>query len=444
MTATTHASQRSPLHGGWYAVAVLILIYTLSYIDRTILTLLVKPIRASLNISDTGVSLLGGFAFAIFYTLLGIPVGRLADRGNRVRLIAAGVALWSVMTGLAGLSRSFWQLFIARIGVGVGEAALGPSAYSMLSDYFKGAMLTRVLSLYSASVYIGVGLAAIIGGALIASVPALDLPMLGHLQPWQSVFLCVGFPGLLFALLMLSVREPARTGLARGTAAGQSIPLRDVAQFMWERRGAYGFLIAGLSASALLWNGVSYWMPTFFSRTFGWDAPLVGLRFGLMVLICGTLGITTGGLLGAWLRSRGHADANVRLCMLAALLAWPLGVLAPQIDSQNLCVAVFSLFVFVAAMPWGCAAAAFQEITPNQMRGQVTAVYFLFLNMAGIGLGSTVVALITDRVFHDDMAVRHSLSLVAAIAAPLAVILLWCARKPYVRCRESMAEIVMS
>ena len=429
---------------GWYAVAVLILVYTLSSVDRSILTLLVKPIKASLNITDTQISLLHGFAFAIFYTLLGVPIGRMADRGHRVRLIAVGVALWSLTTGLAGMARNFTQLFIARVGVGVGEATLGPAAYSLLSDYFKGAILTRVLSLYTSAMYIGIGLASIIGGTLIASVPALELPIVGHLEPWQSVFLLVGFPGLLFALLMLSVREPARTGLARGALAGQSIPIREVVRFLIERRAAYGFLTSGLAAYAMLWSGVSAWMPTFFSRSFGWTSAVVGLRFGLLVLIFGTLGIVSGGALSGWLRRRGRVDANLRLCMLSALLAWPLGMLAPQIESQVLCMAVFALFVFAAAMPWGCAAAAIQEITPNQMRGQVTALYFLAVNMAGIGFGSTVVALITDRVFHNELALRHSLSVVAAIAAPLAIILLAFARRPYMRCRDATSALATS
>ena len=158
---------------GWYAVAVLILAYTFSYVDRTILTLMVKPIRASLHITDLQISLLHGLAFAIFYTLLGIPIARFADRGNRTRIIMAGIAVWSVMTALCGFARSFGQLFLARIGVGVGEAALSPAAYSMLSDYFRGNALTRALSVYTASIYIGAGLALLIGGALIASVPAM-------------------------------------------------------------------------------------------------------------------------------------------------------------------------------------------------------------------------------------------------------------------------------
>jgi MFS family permease len=185
---------------GWYVVGVLVLAYTFSYVDRTILTLLVKPIRQILAISDMQASLLHGFASALFYTLLGIPIARIADSGNRVRLRSVGIAVWCLMTAVYGLASSFPQLLLARVGVGVGEAALGPAAYSLLSDYFRGPALTRALSVYTSAVYIGAGLALVIGGALGESVPAMDLAVVGHLEPRQVVFLFVGAPGVLISL----------------------------------------------------------------------------------------------------------------------------------------------------------------------------------------------------------------------------------------------------
>lgn len=424
--------QNSPY--GWYVVGVLIIAYTFSYVDRTILTLLVEPIRESLQISDTQISLLHGLAFAIFYTGLGLPIARLADRKDRTKIIMAGILAWSVMTALCGFARNFWQLFLARVGVGVGEAALSPAAYSMMADYFSGATLTRALSIYTSAVYIGAGLALMIGGAVIASVPALDLPVFGYFEPWQVVFLFVGLPGIAVALLMKTVREPVRTGLSPATVAGEGLPLRAVGRFLRERIGAYGLLIAGFSAMSLLWNGAMAWVPTFFIRTFEWTPSVVGLRFGLMLLIFGTTGILFGGYLSGWLRDRGKEDANLTVGIIAALLILPVGVVAPILSNEWLCLATYCGFVFAGSMPYGAAAAAFQEITPNQMRAQVTAIYFLFLNLAGIGLGPTVVALITDQVFNDDAAVKYSLVVLAAIGAPLSALLLWLGRKPYVAC----------
>ena len=423
---------------GWYVVGVLIVAYTISYVDRTILTLLVKPIRESLQISDTQLSLLHGLAFAVFYTFLGIPIARLADRHNRTRIIALGIAVWSLMTALCGFAKNFGQLFLARVGVGVGEAALSPAAYSILSDYFKGAALTRALSVYTSAIYIGAGLALMIGGAVIATVPALDLPVLGHFEPWQVVFLFVGLPGLLVAVWMLTVREPVRTGMSRAATAGQSLPVRAVARYIGDRAGAYGFLIAGLSASSLLWNGSMAWIPTFFIRTFEWTPAMIGMRFGLMLLVFGTAGILFGGWFSGWLRNRGHMDANLLVGVLSAVLVFLPGIIAPLIADETLCFAAFCAFVLAGSMPYGAAGAAFQDITPNQMRAQVIAIYFFFLNLAGIGLGPTVVALFTDQVFGDDLAVKYSLVAVAAIMAPLAALLLWVGRRSYRKC---LAEI---
>ena len=418
----------------WYVVGVLIVAYTVSYVDRTILTLLVGPIRESLQISDTQLSLLHGLAFAIFYTSLGIPIARLADRRNRTKIIMAGIVVWSLMTALCGFARNFWQLFLARVGVGVGEAALTPAAYSIMSDYFSGSTLTRALSLYTSAIYIGAGLALMIGGAVIAMVPPLDLPVVGRLEPWQVVFLFVGLPGLLAAVLMKTVREPVRTGLTAGGVAGEGLPVRVVLGYLRDRIHAYGWLMGGFTAAALVWNGAMAWIPTFFIRTFEWTASDVGLRFGLMLLFFGTVGIIFGGYLSGVLRNRGIEDANLWVGIISALLVLPTGVVAPLIGNELLCLAAFCSFVFAGSMPYGAAAGALQEITPNEMRAQVTAIYFLFLNLAGIGLGPTVVALLTDEVFQNDLAVGNSLLVLAAVGAPLSALLLWIGRKPYRAC----------
>lgn len=432
------APQSTPAsRAGWYAVSVLIIAYTFSYVDRTILTLMVKPIRATLQITDLQLSLLHGLAFAIFYTLLGIPIARLADRGNRRNIITVGIAFWSVMTALCGLARNFGQLFLARVGVGVGEAALSPAAYSMLSDYFRGNALTRALSVYTAAIYVGAGLALMIGGAVIASVPALEMPLVGHLEPWQVVFLCVGAPGVLIALLMLTVREPPRTGLLAAAGAPQALSFGDVLTYMSARRGAYYFLIFGFAVHSLVWNGAMGWIPTFFIRHFGWTQAQTGLQFGAVLMTFGTIGIVFGGFLSGWLKTRGHIDANPRVGLLSALLVLPAGVLGAQSDNPTSALTFFGAFVFAGSMPYGAAATAFQDISPNQMRAQVTAIYFFVLNLCGIGLGPTVVAAFTDKVFRSDAAVGDSLSVVIGVAAPLSALLLWLSLKPY---RRALSE----
>lgn len=429
---TTEAAPARPSLGyAWYVIGVLVLAYTFSYVDRTILTLMVAPIRESLGINDVQVSLLHGLAFAVFYTLLGIPIARYADTMNRVWIISIGIGVWSVMTALCGFARNFAHMFLARIGVGVGEAALGPCAYSIIADYFPADKLSRAMSVYTSAIYVGSGLALILGGAAIAAVPSIDFPGVGTMEPWRVVFLIVGLPGLLVIALMATVREPVRTGLAKGAKAGEGLPVAEVARFITDRRGAYGFMIFGLSAHALMWNGTTGWIPTYFIRTFGWTAPQVGLWFGIVLLIFGTGGVILGGFISSWLRAKGHLDSNLRIGILSCILVLPFGIGAPLISDPWLSMAGIAAFVLCASLPYGCAAAAFQEITPNQMRGQVTAVYFFVLNLAGIGLGPTVVAMFTENVFQDLAAVKYSIASTVALGAPLSAILLWMSLRHY-------------
>jgi MFS family permease len=187
----------------WYVVTILLFAYVTSFLDRTILTLLVEPIRESLGISDLQLSLLHGFAFAIFYVSLGVPIARYADSHNRVRLISVGVLVWSLMTAVCGLAKNFTHMFLARVGVGIGEATLSPAAYSIISDYFPVEKRPRAYSIYQTGIYIGMGLAMIIGGYVIAVVPSIEMPFYGHMEPWQVVFLLVGLPGILIFLLLL-------------------------------------------------------------------------------------------------------------------------------------------------------------------------------------------------------------------------------------------------
>ncbi len=413
----------------WYALGVLIVAYTFSYLDRQALTLLVDPIRKSLDISDTQLSLLHGFAFAIFYTILGLPIGRLVDQHRRTTIIAVGVAVWSIMTALCGLARSFTQMFLARVGVGIGEASLSPGAYSLISDYFSPRTRPLALSLYLSAIYVGSGLATIIGGTIIALMPAFDAPVVGHLEPWQGVFVAIGLPGLLIALWVLSMREPARTGKKADLTPAIGATMR----YMKEHGRTYGVLITGYALLTLMWICAISWYPTYFMRVFGWSTSEVGTRFGLVIMVSGATGVLAGGFLSTKLRDRGLADSNILTGIVAGLMAIPAGLASGLVaDAPAVLVAIF-LFQFACAMPFGAAAAAIQEITPNQMRGQVTAVYLFVTNMFGMGLGPTLVALFTDRLFKDDQALGGSIVLAIAVSGPLALLLLWFSRASYKR-----------
>lgn len=332
----------------WFMLVVLIIAYTFSFLDRQALTLLVGPIKASLGVSDTGLSLLHGFAFALFYSFLGLPIGRMVDRRRRTTIVAVGVVVWSVMTAACGLSRNYLQLFLARVGVGAGEAALSPAAYSLIADSFPARRLPLALSIYNSAIYLGAGLATIIGGALISTMPAVSLPVFGHLEPWQAVFVAIGLPGVLVALLVLALHEPRRTRVRAGGGAGS---FWDTWRHLRAHARTYALLMAGAAMVTLVWNGVLAWYPTYLMRLFGWTTGEVGSRFGTAILVSGVAGVLTGGTLSGVLRARGRSDANILLGLVACILAVPAGIASGLVGSGWAAIWAIFAFQFACAMP---------------------------------------------------------------------------------------------
>lgn len=418
----------------WF-VAILILAYTFSYIDRTILTLMVKPIRDSLQISDVQLSLLHGLAFAIFYTFMGIPIGRLVDRYRRTVIVAIGIAVWSLATALCGFAATFATMFAARIAVGIGESTLSPAAYSMLADKFTGKKLVRALAFYQSAIYLGPAIATLFGGVLLGKLAPVE-GAFGRFEPWQLVFVIVGLPGLLIALVFLTLREPAR----RGAGAATAIPsFGAVLKHMRVRLGAYGLLVFGLCLQSIMWNGATFWIPEHLKRAYGWTSSEVAWSYGPVIAICGTAGGLTGGWLAGWLRDKGRSDSNVLIGMIAAAGACPFAFAAPLMPTGEASLALIGVFLFMGATPYGGAAAAFQEITPNRMRGQVSAVYLFWLNLAGIALGSTLVALATQYLYGGDQGLSAALATVSGTAALASVLVLAACLAPYRRAQAESA-----
>jgi len=424
-----------PLYS-WYVVGVLMLAYTNSFIDRQILSLLIEPIRRDLQISDTQVSLLAGIAFTIFYTLMGVPIARLADQKNRKAIITFGIASWSLMTATCGLARNFWHMFLARVGVGVGEATLSPAAMSMISDYFPVGKLARAISIYSMGVYFGAGLALIIGGLvvkLVLEAGTVVLPLIGEVFPWQLTFFVVGLLGLPLLLLMLTIREPLRHGIARQGSA-EAINASSLPVLMAFLRGnikPVAFHFAAFSCIGIGIAGFLVWTPTFFIRTYGWDAPKIGLIYGVILFFGGTSGVYAGGYLADWLQKRGRKDAILRAAFYSAVAVIPFAVLTPLMPHPALAVAGLACASFLLAVPQGLPAAALQVITPNPLRAQMTALYFLVGNLIANGLGPTLYALVTDYVFADPAMLRYSIAVVCAVVLPLGALFSYLALKPY-------------
>lgn len=421
----------------WSTVAILMLAYVLSFIDRQILNLLVGPIRRDLVISDTQMSLLMGLSFALFYTVCGIPLGRLADTKSRRGLIAIGVLFWSAMTAACGMARLYWQFLLCRIGVGVGEAALSPAAYSLIADSFPAERRATAISVYSMGVYLGSGLAFLLGGLVIKFASAQGdvlLPVLGEVRPWQLIFLILGAAGVLFTLLLLAVREPAR----RGVGAGVAVPLIEVGRYLRANRRTVLYHNFGFAGLAFAGYGSAAWIPTFFIRTYGWDAGHVGVVYGSIVAVFGCLGIVFGGRLADWMAKRGRTDANMRVGLYAAMAALPCVASFPLMDNALWAAVLMAPTVFCLSMPFGVAPAAIQEIMPSAMRGQASAIYLFVITLIGLGIGPTAVALVTDYLFADDQALRYSLLIVSTLAVSSSLFLLAKGLQPY---RESVLHL---
>lgn len=423
----------------WYVVGVLSFANMVSYVDRQILSLLVVPIKRDLGLSDTEVSLLAGFAFALFYATMGLVVGRLADSRNRALIISVGVFCWSLATAACGLAKNFGQLFLARMAVGVGESTLSPSASSMISDYFPPERLGRAFSFYTGAQYVGAGLALVVGGAaieLVMRLGDLDLPVVGRLYSWQLTFVFVALPGLLVLALMTTVREPPRKGTIEG-ASREAVPWREVLAFMGRNRKTFTAHFVAYSVSSVVGFGTVAWIPAYFIRVHGWQAQDIGYVYGLMVGILGALGVFGGARLAEHFLRQGKTDGYLRAAMVAQLLVILPGTLAPLMPTPWLVFLFLVPVTFLKSFPVAVGLAALQQITPNRMRARVVALYLLVANILGVGLGPTVVALITDYVFHDEMAVGYSLAAVAFVIPPLCAALLWWGLPHY---RRSIAE----
>lgn len=405
-----------PLGRAWFTVFALLVAYTCSYIDRQILTLLVDPIRSDLNISDTTFSLLAGIAFSIFYTVMGLPLARLSDRGSRRLIVMVGVVFWSIMTVACGFANTFIGLFIARIGVGIGEAALTPAAYSIIADSFPPHKRARALAAYSMGPYIGSGLAMIIGGQVVKALTGNPVPGLQDFAPWQAAFIVVGAPGLLVAALFLLVREPKRLG------ATASLELTGAPAFLLKERRTFIPLMMGFSVFGIAVVAFLSWMPSVLIRQHDWSAGDAGFAIGTLLLAFATPGVYVGGWLSDHFSGRGRADAPVLIGLVAMVIVAPFAFAAPVLRDSTLLLGAAGVSAFVFGIINGLPAAALQLLTPNHLRARVAAVYFLIGSLTSLGFGPTLVALLNDHVVDGDIGLALGLVCGATVAAGAAML----------------------
>ena len=416
-------SSGSPRYA-WYVVAVLLILNVSSFIDRQVMALMVTPIKADLALTDTQMGYLLGPAFAATFAFSAFIVGRMADRRSRPAIIAWGVAAWSVMCTASGVANTYAQLFAARVGVGIGEATLSPTANSLIADYFPPEKLATAMSVFTSGVFIGSGLAYFIGGAVIEAVSNLEpwrLPFFGEIRAWQRVFLIVGGPGMLLALLAMTIREPRRN---RAASAPPIHAFTGAEVLAWLRRHGRAYLTFGAAISiySIVNFGTAFWFPAFFERSHGWSPGKVGLLMGGATAIFGMLGVIAGGRLADRFKLRGRPDGNLLVLIISAVVSIVAGLPLYLTSSEPVLLAALIVTNIVAAAPFGAAAAAMAEMSPGPMRGQAAALLVFLLNFVGLGLGPPAVALVTDNVFADPAKVGLSLLVVTLIGRSLSAL----------------------
>jgi MFS family permease len=445
-TTRTAMSARSVRYA-WYVAALLTLIQIVSYLDRFLPSLLVPPIKHDLGLSDFQMGLLLGPAFIVFYIGLGIPIGWLADRVNRRAIIAAGVAIWCTMTAAGAAAMSFLPLFVARLGVGIGEATVAPTSISLISDYFGRQRQARAVSLFMSGTFLGAGAAFLFFGPLVQYIESLgpvSVPLLGQFQSWRLCFLAVGIPGLLLTLFMFTVREPARQDrIAFSDSRGATIASRDAnatfrdgVEYIVRRWRAFGTLFIASSCNVTM-GALGLWNVALFQRTWGWNVAEVGVAVGLILFTAGPLGVLLGVMLTNRALAAGRRDATLRALFLGLLIGAPTYAIFPLMPRVSF--GLIALFCAQAGQAMSTAAgpATLVMLTPGQIRAQSTAIYYMVISIIAQIIGPPLVGLITD-LFGYPEALRYAVA-IEAVAIGVPSILL--TRLGFAAYRRSVAEL---
>ena len=444
MTTESRRDRTVAGFSAWYAVAFLTLAASLSTIDRQVLALMIGPIKRDLAINDSEIGLLGGLAFSLLYTAATLPAAWIADQRSRRTVITVAMLFWSAMTAACGLTHRFFTLFLARMGVGLGEAALGPAAYSILSDLFPKRSLPLAIGFYTAAPFLGVGLANILGGAIVQhfeTAPPVILPVLGAMKSWQILFLSLGLPGVVLAIVgRLTLKEPTRRGRVAGGDAAQPKPLTlaQIGAFLGGRRRFLALHFTAYVAMSIQGWGLFFWIVEILVREHGMARAHAGLIYGSMAFALGLAGSIVSGALASRLQARGDAGGTMRLVLLCILALGPLAIIMPWAPQAWQVFALLVPITFLMGWPGGLGTTALQFIVPNELKGRIIALYLLVVNFISLTMGPLLGGLISDRLF-DGHALGASLSLMAAVDYPVAAICLLLCLKPFGRAMDQAA-----
>lgn len=429
----------------WYAVLVLATVLMLGTIEKYLITFLIQPIKRDFDLSDLEVSVLIGAAPAIFYACIGLPLARMVDSVRRNRLLSIALGAAGIATSLAGLTQQFWQFAVCRMAVGGGDAISSPGTYSLLADYFPREKLTRAIAALTVGLIVGRSLVPVVATALIALAGTWGTIHVAGLvlHEWQQVFMMAGSLGLLGSALMLTVKEPARRG--RISTAGK-LPLSAVFAYVWQKKALYLPMFLALAFYAVESLGIDLWRVEFLRRTYGWAPQTSGPVLAASTLISSLTGLFLGTRLTEWL-AKHYNDANLRTVWLCLLILPVFATLAPLMPTPWHSIACSSVTAMLGMGLTAPLNAALQSVTPNEMRGQITAIYYLVFSIIGVGLGPTVMGFITDVVIGDESKIRYAMALCAGLMTPLAALSAWYGLRTYdgairdIKTRESTAMI---
>jgi predicted MFS family arabinose efflux permease len=384
----------------YFVLAILVVVYTLNFLDRQVLGILVKPIKAELGLSDSQVGLMGGLAFASLYATLGLPIAYLADRGSRRRIMSWSLALWSAFTAVCGFTHNFIQIFLARIGVGIGEAGGVAPAYSMISDYFPKEQRARALSVYSLGIPIGSALGILAGGLIAAKIN------------WRAAFIIVGCAGIVVApILRLTVKDPKRGGweAASSTAPPAAVRFGDVFDIV-SRKSSFWLLAFGAACSSVCGYGVAFWLPSFLMRSLHLDLVDASWYYASITFIGGGLGILGGGLIADRLGKLNRAAYPI-IPAIAFVIALPCFFAAVHLGSPLAAFVLFLIPTGLNLMWLGPIITAVQHLVPGQMRTTASAMFLLINNLLGIAIGLYYFGAVSDalRPHYGDESLRYAL-----------------------------------
>lgn len=413
----------------WYGLVVLMATSIIAILDRQVLNLMVDPIRASMGFTDVQIGVLQGPAFMIFYTLLGFPIGWLIDRTHRLRLISAGILIWTLGTMGCGVATNYQEMLVARAVVGMGEAVVGPGAISLLADYFSPSKRPLAMSIHGTANMFGMGFALLAGGVLLSlanEFGPVSFAGFDNIDSWRLVFLMVAAPGFVIALLALTAREPKR----QEVKSDGRIALQLGSWLLSAKNWIIPHFIA-ICLVAIVSYAFMSWLPTYFIRGYKWEPADVGVLTGFQFVLLGPIGILSGGFAVRLFQSKGEKDGAIRvLRLLTGLLGTSLVALAFSWSPLIAVASASAAILFASALPV-VSILALQQATPNEFRGRLSAIYFIVTNLVGYSVGPLVTAALTQYVFGNPNQIGQSLGVLGALGAPAAILLFTAAAGPF-------------